>query len=78
MTSTLGRFQPRSVALLPRTPQAIPEAIDTNLALERTRTRSRIMAVVKEDGSGHDAITVHRPRSPPAQHGSGRQLSQWP
>ena len=78
MTSTLGRSQPRPVDLLPPTRQPIPEAIDTNIALGRARSRSRITAVVKADGSRYGAITVRGPRPPPEQHGSGRWLSQRP
>ena len=78
MTSTLGRSQPSPVDLLPPALQTIPEAIAKNIALARARTRARIMAVVKADGSGHGAITVRRLRSPPEQHGSGRQRSQRP
>jgi alanine racemase len=60
MTSTLGISQPRSVGLPPPTLQTIPEAIGKNVAIARSRTRSRIMAVVKADGYGHGAVTVAR------------------
>jgi alanine racemase len=60
VTSTLGLLPPRSVDLRPPTLQTIPEAIKKNIAIARTRTRSRIMAVVKADGYGHGAITVAR------------------
>lgn len=54
MTSTLG------TALRSPTLRTIPEAVAANLAIARTRTRSRIMAVVKADGYGHGAVTVAR------------------
>jgi alanine racemase len=60
MTSTLGISQPRSVGLPPPTLQTIPEAIGKNVAIARSRTRSRIMAVVKAEGYGHGAVTVAR------------------
>jgi alanine racemase len=58
MSSIIGISQPLSVSLQPSTLQTIPEAIGKNIAIARTRTRSRIMAVVKADGFGHGAITV--------------------
>jgi alanine racemase len=60
VTSTLGLLPPKSLALRPPTLETIPEAIGTNIAIARTRTRSRIMAVVKADGYGHGAIEVAR------------------
>jgi alanine racemase len=60
MTSTLGISQPRSVGLRPPTLQTIPKAIGKNVAIARSRTRSRIMAVVKAEGYGHGAVTVAR------------------
>ncbi|WAL64679.1 alanine racemase [Amycolatopsis cynarae] len=60
MTSTLGISRPGCAGLLPPTLQTIPESIGKNIAIARTRTRSRIMAVVKADGYGHGAITVAR------------------
>ncbi|HEX3589259.1 MAG TPA: alanine racemase [Pseudonocardiaceae bacterium] len=44
----------------PPTLRTTPEAIGRNIAIARTRTRSRIMAVVKADGYGHGAVTVAR------------------
>jgi alanine racemase len=38
--------------------EPLPEAIVRNVAIARSRTRSRIMAVVKADGYGHGAIAV--------------------
>ncbi len=60
MISTLSLSPLRSVDLLPPTLETIPKAIGKNIAIARTRTRSRIMAVVKADGYGHGAITVAR------------------
>jgi alanine racemase len=60
VTSTLDRSHPRSVDLRAPTLQTLPEAILKNIAIARTRTRARIMAVVKADGYGHGAITVAR------------------
>jgi alanine racemase len=47
----LGAFPPPAL-------QTFPQAVTSNVAIARTRTRSRIMAVVKADGYGHGAITV--------------------
>ena len=78
MTSTIVICQPLPVDLQPPALQTIPEAADKHIAIARARTGSRIMAVVKTDWYGHGAITVRRPRSPPEQMDSGRQLSQRP
>jgi alanine racemase len=40
--------------------ETISAALDTNIAIARTRTRARIMAVVKANGYGHGAVTVAR------------------
>jgi alanine racemase len=47
-------------ALRPPALETIPEAIAGNVSIARTRTRARIMAVVKADGYGHGARTVAR------------------
>jgi alanine racemase len=60
LTSTLDVSQPRSADLRPPTLQTIPAAIGKNIEIARTRTRARIMAVVKADGYGHGAVTVAR------------------
>lgn len=60
MTGILGTPRPRSIDVLPPTLQTLPEAIEKNVAIARTRTGSQIMAVVKADGYGHGAETVAR------------------
>jgi alanine racemase len=49
----LGTFPPPAL-------QTLPRAVASNVAIARTRTSSRIMAVVKADGYGHGAVTVAR------------------
>lgn len=58
MTGALGRSCPDLGDFQPPTLEMLPEAIGKNIAIARTRTRARIMAVVKADGYGHGAITV--------------------
>jgi hypothetical protein len=58
VTSSPGRSHPGLGAFPPPALQTFPQAVTSNVAIARTRTRSRIMAVVKADGYGHGAITV--------------------
>ncbi|PRX97939.1 alanine racemase [Allonocardiopsis opalescens] len=60
MTGALGMTRPGPVGLLPPALRTIPAAVAANVAIARTRTRARIMAVVKADGYGHGAVTVAR------------------
>jgi alanine racemase-like protein len=47
----LGDFQPPTL-------ETLHQAVARNVAIDRARTRARIMAVVKADGYGHRACTV--------------------
>ena len=58
MTGSTGMPHPDLGAFPPPALQTLPRAVASNVAIARTRTRSRIMAVVKADGYGHGAITV--------------------
>jgi alanine racemase len=58
VTSSAGMSHPGLGSCPPPALQTFPEAVTSNVAIARTRTRSRIMAVVKADGYGHGAITV--------------------
>ena len=58
MTGSAGISHPGLGAFPPPALQTFPQAVTSNVAIARTRTRSRIMAVVKADGYGHGAITV--------------------
>jgi hypothetical protein len=58
VTSSAGISHPGLGAFPPPALQTFPQAVTSNFAIARTRTRSRIMAVVKADGYGHGAITV--------------------
>jgi alanine racemase len=58
VTSTAGTCHLGLGAVPPPALQTFPQAVTSNAAIARTRTRSRIMAVVKADGYGHGAITV--------------------
>ena len=58
MTSSAGICHPSFGAFPPPTLQTFRRAVASNVAIARTRTRARIMAVVKADGYGHGAITV--------------------
>jgi alanine racemase len=58
VTSSAGTSHPGLGAFPPPALQTFPQAVTSNVAIARTRTRSRIMAVVKADGYGHGAITV--------------------
>jgi alanine racemase len=58
VTSSAGISHPGLGAFPPPALQTFPQAVTSNVAIARTRTRSRIMAVVKADGYGHGAITV--------------------
>jgi hypothetical protein len=69
VTSTLGLSQPRPVDLRPPTLQTIPEAIGKNIAMTRARTRSRIMAVVKQMGTCTAPSRSRGPQSPPEAPG---------
>lgn len=55
-----GPFVMARPRVMPPTLETIPEAVERNIALVRSRTRSRILAVVKADGYGHGAETVAR------------------
>jgi alanine racemase len=58
VTSSAGISHPGLGAFPPPALQTFPQAVTSNVAIARTRTRSRLMAVVKADGYGHGAITV--------------------
>jgi alanine racemase len=58
VTSSAGISHPGLGAIPPPALQTFPQAVTSNVAIARTRTRSQIMAVVKADGYGHGAITV--------------------
>ncbi|WP_308259177.1 alanine racemase [Pseudonocardia sp. H11422] len=58
MNRTINIAQTDTASLLPPTLQTIPAAIGKNIAIARSRSRARIMAVVKADGYGHGATTV--------------------
>ena len=58
MTGAFGRSCPDLGEVQPPTLETLPEAVARNVAIARTRTRARIMAVVKADGYGHGARTV--------------------
>jgi alanine racemase len=58
VTISPGISHPGPGAFPPPAFQTFPQAVARNVAIARTRTRSRIMAVVKADGYGHGAITV--------------------
>lgn len=58
MTGAVGPSRPYPCDFQAPTFETLPEAVATNVAIARARTRSRIMAVVKADGYGHGAITV--------------------
>ena len=60
MSCSAGISHPGLGAFPPPALQTFPQAVTSNVAIARTRTRSRIMAVVKADGYGHGAITVAR------------------
>lgn len=55
MTGVLG-----VVGLAAPTLSTIPSAVAANVGIARSRTRARIMAVVKAEGYGHGALTVAR------------------
>jgi alanine racemase len=54
------RSCPRLGDVQPPTLEPLPQAVAQNVAIARSRTRARIMAVVKADGYGHGACTVAR------------------
>lgn len=58
MIDPFGRSSPDLGDIRPPTLETRPEAVARNVAIARTRTRARIMAVVKADGYGHGARTV--------------------
>ena len=59
MTSSAGISHPGLGAFPPPALQTFPQAVTSNVAIARTRTRSWIMAVVKADGYGHGATVAH-------------------
>ncbi len=60
MTTSLERSGRRLIDVEPPTLATLPGEVMRNLEIARTKTRSRVMAVVKADGYGHGAITVAR------------------
>ena len=75
MTSSAGISHPGLDAFPPPALQTFPQAVTSNVAIARTRTRSRIIAVVKM-GTGTEPSQSRKLRSPPERNGSARQTSQ--
>jgi hypothetical protein len=72
MSSTFDRLQPGPVDRVPPALRTTLGAITSTIALARARIRLRIRTMANADSSGHGAITIRGPRSPPEQLGSGR------
>lgn len=60
MNGPFRRTYPHLGDARPPTLETLPQAVAQNVAIARSRTRARIMAVVKADGYGHGACTVAR------------------
>ena len=60
MNGAFRRSCPRLGDVQPPTLETLPQAVAQNVAVARSRTRGRIMAVFKADGYGHGACTVAR------------------
>jgi len=60
VTGAFRRSCPHLGDAQPPTLETLPQAVAQNVAIARSRTRARIMAVVKADGYGHGACTVAR------------------
>lgn len=60
MNGPLRRTYPHLGDAQPPTLETLPQAVAQNVAIARSRTRARIVAVVKADGYGHGACTVAR------------------
>ena len=74
MNGPFRRTYPHLGDARPPTLETLPQAVAQNVAIARSRSRARIMAVVKADGYGHGACTV----APAAGRGSPRPaLSRW-